>query len=437
MRSTSKRLLALAVAAALPMTASATNGYFSHGYGTQNKALAGAGVALPLSSMDAATNPANMVFDGGRIDAGLAVFSPRREYTVEGSPSPPPAFGLMPGTVKSDSDYFLIPSFGWNHMLDDQSSVGVTVYGNGGMNTDYPSSANGGAGTFYGGAYGGKANAGVNLEQLFVNATYARKINPRASWGISAIAAYQRFKATGLAAFGAQGYSSDSAHLTDNGTDDSLGYGAKLGITGQVLPGLRLGASYQTKMNMGEFKKYSGLFAEQGGFDIPATATLGLAFDVTPASTLVFDVQRIWYSDVASISNPMMPALQGCAGGDTTQCLGGSNGPGFGWNDMTVYKLGYQWATANDWTWRVGYSTGNQPIPSSEVMFNILAPGVMEDHFTAGFTKELGESNAVNFSAMYAPSKSVKGANPLDPGGQTIELKMHQFELEASYSWKF
>ena len=421
----SKHLLALAVSAAClaPATALATNGYFSHGYGTHSKGLAGAGAALPMSSMDAATNPANMVHVGNRLDLGAALFSPQREYTVENPPAG--GFGLAPGNVESDSDYFLIPHIGWNKMLNDESSVGVTVYGNGGMNTDYPDDVAGtGQATF-----GGTSGAGVNLEQLFVNGSYARKINDKASWGVSAIAAYQRFKATGLAAFAP--FSSDDTNLTDNGHDDSFGFGARLGVQGEVAPGLRLAASYQTEMSMDEFDKYKGLFAEQGGFDIPASAVIGLAFDVTPASTLVFDIQKIWYSDVASIANPMLPNL-------APGSLGTDDGPGFGWDDMTVYKLGYQWATSDDMTWRVGVSTGDQPIPSSEVMFNILAPAVMEEHLTFGFTKAVGTSNEFNFAAMYAPKSSVKGINPLEASGQqTIELEMVQYELEASYSWKF
>jgi len=422
--------LAVAVAAALTAPAAfATNGYFAHGYSIKEKGLVGAGVALPQDSLAAATNPAGMVMVGGRIDAGASLFSPRRSYTVSGGPSPLPAFGLVPETVDSDSEYFLIPHFGWNKMLDSDSSFGVSVYGNGGMNTDYPKSAGGGAGTFYGGAFGGKANTGVDLAQLFVNVSYARKITPTSSWGVSPVFAYQRFKATGLAAFGAFGFSSDPNNLTDNGYDSSTGFGLKAGIAGEVAPGVTLGGSYQTKMNMSEFDKYKGLFAEKGDFDIPATATVGLAWKATPSGTVVFDVQKIWYSDVAAVGNPMLPNL-------TTSQLGNNNGAGFGWDDMTIYKLGYQWNTAQDWTWRVGYSKGDQPIPSSEVLFNILAPAVMEQQFTFGFTTQLSKSSEFTFAAMYAPEEEVKGTNPLDPA-QTITLRMDQYELAASWGWKF
>ena len=143
---------------------------------------------------------------------------------------------------------------------------------------------------------------------------------------------------------------------------------------------------------------------------------------------MVFDVQQIYYSGVASISNPISNIGPGN--------LGTNNGAGFGWEDMTVYKLGYQWSTSSDWTWRVGYSYGKQPIPDSEVLFNILAPGVIEQHITFGFTNKLSPTSEWNFAAMYAPSKSVTGTNPLWPT-QTVELKMYEYQVEASYSWKF
>ncbi|MDH4313032.1 MAG: hypothetical protein OEW57_15510, partial [Gammaproteobacteria bacterium] len=87
------------------------------------------------------------------------------------------------------------------------------------------------------------------------------------------------------------------------------------------------------------------------------------------------------------------------------------------------------------WTFRAGYSTTDQPIPKSEMTFNILAPGVMEDHFTVGFTRQQASGNELNFSFMYAPEVKIKGPQNFDPT-QTVELSMSQFELEVSYSWK-
>jgi long-chain fatty acid transport protein len=102
---------------------------------------------------------------------------------------------------------------------------------------------------------------------------------------------------------------------------------------------------------------------------------------------------------------------------------------------MQIIKLGYQWG-GGKMTWRVGYSTTDQPIPDEETVFNILAPGVVEEHFTFGFTRELDAKSAINFSAMYAPNVSVKGTSPFDPA-QEVELEMDQYELAFSYSRRF
>jgi len=414
--------LVFGIAAVVMSTAAwATNGYFADGFGVNDQALAGAGVALPQDTLDAAVNPANMVFVGHRYDFGLAFFNPNRQYTVSGNPSGfPGTFGLAPGTVKSNTSWFVIPSLGANWMLNTDSSAGISIFGNGGMNTNYPTDT-----------FGGTAPTGVNLTQLFVAPTYARKLAPQHALGITPILAYQQFQAKGLQAFGALGYSSDPNNLSNTGYDNSYGYGARIGYQGEILPSLNLGVSYQTKIYMSKFKQYAGLFAEGGASDIPSNWTIGVAYKATPAFTVLVDVERINYSEIKAINNPMLPNLQ-------PGSLGESNGPGFGWQDMTVYKLGVQWKCSDQWTWRAGYSLGTQPIPDSEVLFNILAPGVITQQASVGFTTAVNSSQDVNFALTRAFPTSVNGANLLEaPGQQTIQLKMDQWQIAVSYSWKY
>jgi long-chain fatty acid transport protein len=397
----------------------ATNGYFANGYSVESKALAGAGVALPQGSLDAAVNPAAMAFVGTRIDLGLSLFNPNREYTVKGNPSGAPGtFGFEPGRVKSDSRWFLIPSIGATKQLDDNNSIGISIYGNGGMNTDYDKD------TFH-----GSSPAGVDLMQLFIAPTYARKITPKHAVAITPIFAYQRFEAKGLEQF--KSFSNSSDDVTNKGHDNSYGFGGKIGYLGEIFPFLNIGASYQTRIWMSRFSEYKGLFAEDGDFDIPATWTVGLALKATPELIFLVDIQEIYYSDVKSINNPLLPNLQ-------TSSLGKDKGTGFGWDDITILKLGLQWKSSKDWTWRAGYSIGDQPIPSSEMPFNILAPGVVKQHVTAGMTKAIGSNQELKLAVMYALSNDVTGPNPLEvPGQQKIKIKMNQWEFSVGYAWKF
>lgn len=401
----------------------ATNGYFAHGYSIESKALGGAGVALPQGSLDASVNPALMAFVGRRVDISLSIFNPNREYSA-GTPSfmpTPPA--LDPGTVTSDSRYFLVPGMGANWTLTDTVSAGISIFGNGGMNTDYNKH------TFW-----GSKPVGVDLMQLFVVPTLALKVAPKHSIGISPIIAYQRFEARGLQAF--SDMSRNPNDLTNNGHDSAFGFGGRIGYYGDISPYLSIGASYQTRIRMSEFDKYAGLFAEKGDFDIPANWTIGIAVKPTPALAFLFDVQKIYYSDIKSVNNPMSRLF-------TSSMLGDSEGAGFGWHDMTIYKAGVQWKSDDVWTWRAGYSYGKQPIRSQDVMFNILAPGVIERHATAGFTRAMSKTQDLSFALAHAFSKTVKGSNPLvsafsqGQDSQDLRIKMNQWEATFGYTWKF
>ncbi|MGZ4994320.1 MAG: OmpP1/FadL family transporter [Methylobacter sp.] len=418
----------VAIMLVFPSISEATNGYFAHGYGARSKAMAGVGAALPQDAMAAAVNPAGMVFVGNRFDLEMELFSPRREYSVQGAPTMAPgAFPLNPGTVESGSEYFPIPTIGWNYKLDNNQSVGITVFGNGGMNTDYPGFSSqtcppGGTGTFCAG------KTGIDLAQMFVSPSYARSFaNGRFSLGIAPIVALQYFKAQGLGSFA--GFSSDSQQLSNQIRNYSYGAGVRVGGIVELLPSLHLGASYKSRVFMSPFSHYAGLFAEQGDFDIPESINAGLAWNINDSITAAFDVEHIRYSSVNSVGNSLLPNLQ-------TAQLGNSNGAGFGWKDMTVFKFGTQWKQNQDWTWRGGVSYGEQPIPDSQVLFNVLAPGVQEWHLTTGFTRTLTAKDDLSFAFMYSPRKTVSGPNPLSPG-QTINLEMYQLSFQLAWSRRF
>ena len=397
----------------------ATNGYFTHGQGTLSKAMAGSNTAFAQEALDVESNPAAAAFIPNGYSLSLALFSPDRQYTVTGNPSQAPqTFGLAPGTVKSESKLFPMPSFGFLYRPHTADAIALNFVARGGMNTDYRTN------TFYGGTH-----TGVDLAQAFLTGTYARRITANQSLGITVVVAGQRFKATGLEAFAP--YSSDPSALSNNGYDTSYGAGVRVGYLARPVPNVAIGAAWAPRIKMTELKKYRGLFAQGGRFDVPTSASAGIAYTVVNPLTLSLDWERIHYNDVRSVGNAMLPNLG-------SSPLGTFEGAGFGWKDINVAKLGLQWRATDTWTWRAGFSKGDQPIPSTEVLFNILAPGVIEKHFTAGGTMALNDRGKFNFALMYAPNKTVKGANPLEvPGQQSIALRMHEWEAEFGYSFGF
>jgi long-chain fatty acid transport protein len=278
--------------------ATATNGYLLEGYGTNTKAQAGVGVALPLDSLTIATNPAGLTQVADAFTSGVEIFRPRRSSTlVQG--------GQAQEFDGNDTQTFYLPEIGFSRHINDRLAWGVALYGNGGLDTNYGSNPYA--------RFGAQGVAGVDLEQAFLSPAVAFKINESNSLGVALNVAYQRFEAKGIGIFA--NFSENPADVSNRGHDDSTGVGVRLGWLGQVGDYVTLGATWQSKTHMGRFDKYSGLFADGGSFDIPETYGLGIAVRPSKALTIGLDWQRILYSDVPAVGNPINALFAGGAAG--------------------------------------------------------------------------------------------------------------------------
>lgn len=482
-------------AAALP--AQATNGYFAHGYSASQRALGGAGTALAEDALAITINPAASAWAGSRWDFNLSLFNPVRGYESGPVGGGGTGFGILavaPDDKTSGREFFGIPGFGWVAPLDERFSAGVAIYGNGGMNTSYKDGQASFAKAFSGnpllgtlvssaptesrcqGTFGGgpaapgggdllgfcgkgRSTTSVDLIQLFVAPNLSWRVNDGFAVGVSPLFVGQRFAATGLQSFAR--FSNSPRHVSDQGYSFSFGGGGRVGALWQAAPWLDLGGSWQSRISMSRFKEYEGLFAGRGDFDIPSTWNLGLALKPAVNHRILFDYQRINFSEIDAVGLPLdansfvnncaVPRLLGSTGASAA-CLGSDTGPGFGWRDITVRKFGYQ-ISQGDWTWRLGYSRTRQPIPESEVLFNILAPGVIAEHYTAGVNWRYDPRLALDLGVMYAPPNPVVGRNPLsnvqvasagqainaapDAGDQRIVLDMRQYELTMGLSYRY
>jgi long-chain fatty acid transport protein len=464
------RAAGLLAATALAMSGSAfaTNGYFTHGVGAQSKGMAGTGIGsnADMGAITTASNPALGVFAGDSWEAGLSIFSPRRSYEAssESSNGIPidvgggvflPTHSISAGKVDSSSEYFPIPYLAKNWSLANDGNISMAFYGRGGMNTDWDD-ANASATSFFCGADPDNpmlpgsgpgpycsGTAGVDLSQAFLNVNYSAMIGDNFAWGIGPVLAFQMFEARGVSTFGAvtktlatTGDINQVDSLSDNGHDTSFGYGVAVGAWWGITDRVSVGLGYQSKLSMDEFDKYSDLYAQGGAFDIPSSIKGGVSFLASDALRINVDIEHTAFGEVDSIGNPMSNlfacSLLPLGGTSAEPCLGGDQGAGFGWEDMTTYKLGLEWASSASNVFRFGYSYGEQPVQAADVLFNILAPGVMEQHFTFGWTRNRSNGHQFTLALMYAPENSVSGRSAFDPA-QTIELTMSQIELEFAY----
>jgi len=417
--------LALLPALALASTAAhATNGYLAHGYGTKSKGAAGVGAALPQDALTIATNPAGLVAVGNRLDVGLEFFVPNRKAEIRGNmaPTPPGDDSYYNG---NETELFLIPEFAWSSALSDNVAWGVAVFGNGGMNTDYDTNP------YARFAMTPPGALQMNLEQLFIAPALAWQFSETHSLGLAVNLAYQRFEMSGLPdAFA--GMSSDPANLTDNDIADSSGAGVRLGWIGKVSDNITLGASWQSKTYMSEFDDYAGLFADQGDFDIPENYTVGIAVKASDQTTIAIDWQEILYSEVPAVGNSSASLFSG-------SLLGSDDGPGFGWKNVRVVKIGAVWEASENVTLRGGFSHASQPVRDSETFINIIAPGVVQDHLSLGATFDIGEKGELSVQYTHAFSQSVNGDGsiPMAFGGGEANVRLTEDSLGVAWAMKY
>jgi long-chain fatty acid transport protein len=396
----------------------ATDGYFSTGFGIRQQGRGGAGIASPEDSLAAATNPAGMALVGTRFDFGATLFRPIRSGTIAGN-------RLPPGFPDVNGDYdagrkanFLIPELGYNHPLRRGVSLGISVYGNGGMNTSYARAI----------PLLGTTPAGVDLQQLFVAPTIAFRAGSRNAFGVSLNLAWQRFKAEGLENFASPEVSIAPANVTNLGYSSSVGAGVRVGWIGRVNRVVSLGATYQSRTQMQKLKKYRGLFAGEGSFDIPANFAGGIALSPHPRLTVQLDAERILYGQLESIANP----------GSVQALLGSEHGPGFGWRDVTAEKAGIDYRLASNLIVRAGYNHSGVGFAETETFFNLLAPATVTNHVAFGATWRLGSGREISFAYQHAFENTVNGASSIPPwaGGGNANLRMYQDLVGLSFGWE-
>ena len=407
--------------------ANANEGLELIGYGERQKALGGADLADPADAMAASSNPAGIIGLPREYQFGIGFLLADRGYEAYG-----PVSVVAPGYVQSGRPLFPIPNSGSVTPIDADSAWALISYTNGGVNSAYsmwnmrpnvfaPPAAGGTLISLTAGGPFGGGFTGTDLEQEFFSFTYARKFGP-VSIGFAPIFAVQMFNAQGLKVFAP--YSANPSAISDNGYDYSFGGGFKVGALWEPIKGLRVALAGTTPMFMTPFSKYSGLIANGGRFNVPADASAGLAYDITPDLTAMVSWKHIFYSAVPSMSNSAFPIYPGS--------LGAFNGTGFGWRDVDGESFGVEWRVNKQWALRLGYEHNSSLYGSQSVTTNILAPAVTNHHATGGFSYQITKNSSIDFSAVYAFKNSVSGPEA-DPYVQFLAFGIVPVAVQPQY----
>ena len=415
----------------------ATDGYFMIGYGAKSIGVGGAGVAAPQDRLAGAINPASMAHVIPGFDAGLRLLTATRNGSIDCR-----GIGACDAVVKDRSarDFFAVPNFGYSHRLSDDITLGVSVYGNGGINTTYGRA-------FYdetiarirGGRPGDPGfprtgKLGIDFSQLFIAPVIAWQFHQRHTIGISPIAALQRFSTRGFETF--EGLSTDPTSVSGRGTDYVFGGGVRVGWYGMITQSLHVGAQYTSRIWTGKATQYNGLLANNGEMEAPPHWTIGCGWDATPRLHILFDFQRILWDSIDALSNPGPTSAELAGVIEADRRLGGSEGIGFGWIDQSVFKLGVVFDYNDAVTLRAGWNHASSNIPNHEALTNVPAPATINDNVTLGASWATRSFGEFTVAYMHAFKKSIVDHNTA-LFGAGVRASIYENTLDLSWARDF
>lgn len=429
--------IVIAMACFTPSIAYSTNGLFLIGNGNKANGMGGAGIAVQIDSLSAATNPATIAGMKNRFDIGMDIFMPN----VTGQLGSVSVDSIAAINGLGIDAMFFLPSMAGTYQWNEKVTLGLAVVPVGGGGTKFTTN-------FFEAAAAGDANAPTVNDNLGIDyvvgeivTTIAYKLDKNHSFGASLLIGIARFEAYGLGLFDpftqTQG---TTANFTNQGKDWSIGVGTRLGWLGKF-GDFSVGAEYTSKVNMNEFDRYSELFPESGNMDVPASAGFGISYQATSGLLVAFDVTRTFYEDTPAIAN-LGPNLAGDPTGplgSEDRRLGLPNGLGFGWTDQTVYKIGAEYNINEKWIARAGWNYGESPINEErEIIFNLVAPATVEHHLTLGGTYNISADMEINVSFVHAFWNEQCGPTYISDDGSNLGcLKMDQNRIGASFSMKY
>ncbi|MDD3765114.1 MAG: outer membrane protein transport protein [Nevskiales bacterium] len=359
----SRRIAAGLAPLALSLSAQAAYGPFEHGYGIKSMGAGGIGYTSAEDSYWISANPATAVTLGTRFDLGLDWVTVLPTARIRDNAAGPDE------NYSSDGQrQFPIPQVGFVMALNERTAFGMNMF-SAGLGTDYKRNPYA--------RFGADPRGGLSLGQSGISSTLAYKLTDRHALGASLNVSYEVLEVKGVQPFAALSENPDK--FTNQGYEGGFGVSFTVGWHGQLAPGLTGGLAYRSKTWTQRLDDYAGLLPEQGKLELPAIWGGGLAYALSPTLNVAVDYQRTEYASEAALGNPIGQLNQG-------HLMGSDDGPGFGWDDQNIYKLGIVWKARPDLTLRAGYSHATQIVQTSETLFNLLSPVVGEDHYTAGAT---------------------------------------------------
>lgn len=416
--------------------ASATNGMYLAGYGSEAAGRAGTNLAIADRALGLQANPAGIAqLQGQHLSVDLQLLAPSLRYG--GDP-----FG---NALDGESAVFTMPSLSYvRGARTSPWTWGIGLISQGGMGATFEG---------YRTPFGTVDDTYSEVRFVTVSPTVAYAINDRLAVGASFNGGYSDLKFR---------FWPHTSFYSDMGTpldpaDDMAFFGANLaervktwnasgrfGLMWTPVPRLQMGAIYQTRTS-GDYRD-GKLILNQSALGLGAVAydaridgftwpdQFGFGVQVRPADrwTLAADARRyLWSGSVEVIE------VTGASPDRATPVSTVRMPFVFEWRDEWVLSLGGEYRATDALTLRAGWNFGENPVPAATL--NPLFPATVQQHATVGLGwtwagNTLNVAVERGFEASETNPNTNGNVNPFGPGA-TVDHS--QWTLSLGFSRAF
>ncbi|WP_407332633.1 outer membrane protein transport protein [Enterovibrio sp. 27052020O] len=406
---TKRTLLSTAVALAAFQAHGAGFQISEHSASGLGRAFAGE-AAIADNAAVAARNPAAMtMFDSAQVSGGLSFIQPDVDTTVTSSSlaisNPPAQTGSQNYSgVAPDA---LVPNAHYVRPLNDKMAIGMSVFSNFGLATEYPTDAIAGPGA-------GKSE----LATVDFNANFAYEVNQQLSLGVGLNAVYADATLTRNAGslqpvLAGAGLTVPSATTEVTSLEgNGWGFGWNVGALWQFNENNRVGFGYRSKVDItleGDYKGTSNPASLVTGASVPGELELNLPdifefsgyHKIVPKWAISYSVMRTGWSSFEELRA-------------TSASCSSTDGAGVcllkeeKWEDSWRYAIGATHYLNEMWTLRAGFAIDESPVKDEYRTMSI--PDTDRNWYTLGATYKATDSLTIDGGFAYLNGDTVTGS---------------------------
>ncbi len=264
----------------------------------------------------------------------------------------------------------------------------------------------------------------IGLQRTIVAPSYIRNWGANGTFGLTAVLAYQRFATVG---FGEMSMREVAEMWPAMVGETAYGGGMRVDTGNRLGERLSWNVAYQSRVNMDAFNSYRGVYSDPGQFDIPASASVGISYALTPALAFDVGVQRVMYSEVTPFTNAALPRR-------FLALLGSGASPEFAWQDLDIYSAGWTFSNAAFGNVELRYSTRQQPAPTSALLRSALDADPADHTVALGYSRATGRHAHLSMQAVYSSAPYFLGVPSYRARTST---KGDNVEFEALWALRF